>query len=190
MQTFLKLLSNEIFPISRIPKTREEAIAIITPHIVLPGQQGVFRIFAVDEVDLPSRELCEVEVFAVAFRRYSGGTWGLVEASSEAVQLTSEFSPTVIDVALWLKALRACLHSPLDDFFSSLDPIDDFHVLQCFQGKRLLSSVTWNASDTHTAFQMPSTLDTANHLWGDGFLPDVGLVYQALDEIGCFSLRK
>ncbi len=190
MQTYLKTPSDEIIAISTVPTSRSEAVALITPHVSPPGIRGVFRIFAIEEFDVSPIESCEVEVFAVGLRHYGEGVWGLVEASVDAALASSDFSPTTDDVVLWLKALRDCWQVQPSDFACVLDAVDDFHVLQFFEGQRLLTSVTWNAPDVHTAYLMPKTLDTIQHLWGDGLLADVGLLFQALRDVNFFSLRK
>ena len=190
MQTYLIPPSGEAIPIPALPGTRDEAVALISRHADRPLAAGPFRIVEVEEFDVSPDESCEVEAFAVGLRNYGGGVWGLVEASVEARQTASDFVPTTYDIALWLKALRACWQVSPSDFTYILEPVDDFHVLQFFEGQRLLTSVTWNAPDVNITYLMPNTLETPQHLWGDGLLDNVELLYEALRGLNFSSLRK
>jgi hypothetical protein len=190
MQAYLITPSGEAIPIPALPGTRDEAVALISRHAYRPLAAGPFRIVKIEEFDVSPDESCEVEAFAVGFRNYGGGAWGLVEASVEAIQMPSDFSPTTDDVALWFKALRDCWQISPSDFTYTLEPVDDFHVLQFFEGQRLLTSVTWNAPDVHITYLMPNTLETPQHLCGDGLLDNVELLYEALRGLNFFSLRK
>lgn len=190
MQTYLISCGGEPMPLPGMPRTRAEAIALISRHAHRPLAAGPFRIVEVEEFDVSPDESCEVEAFAVGLRNYGGGVWGLVEASVEARQTASDFVPTTYDIALWLKALRACWEVSPSDFTYILEPVDDFHVLQFFEGQRLLTSVTWNAPDVNITYLMPNTLETPQHLWGDGLLDNVELLYAALRGLNLISLRK
>jgi hypothetical protein len=141
------------------PNTRDEAIALFSKHSSVSGLIAPFRIVVIDEFDVSVDESCEVELFAIGLRYYGRGAWGLIEASASAKQASADFSPTSDDVALWLKALRDCWQPELSNCTCALTQVDDFHVLQFHDGLRLLTSITWNASDVDTVFHMPNTLD-------------------------------
>lgn len=190
MQTYLISPSGEPVLLSAAPKTRGEAFALAKRHMAASNRPKTCRIVSLEEFEVSSVETCEVEVFAVGLRSYGAGRWGLVEASTSANHASAEFSPTCDDVALWLNALRDCCHIPTSSCSCELTQVDDFHVLQLFEGLRLLTSITWSEGHAGTAFRMPNTLDIFPPLWGDALLPNVGLLYKALDAENFFSFRK
>lgn len=190
MQTYLVLHDGTYIPLNEVPRTREEAIALVSEHSSVPGLVGQFRIVVIDEFEVSVEESYEVEVFAIGLQHFGRGAWGLIEASVNANQACADFSPTSDDVALWLEALRDCWPGQSSDFICTIEQVEDFHVLQLFDGLRLLTSVTWNAPDADTTFRMPNTLDIPQHRWGDGVLADVGLLYEAVRSVNYFSVRK
>jgi len=189
MQTYLIPRGGEPMPLPAAPGTRAEAIALISQRLPWPIVAGAFRIATIVEFDVSLDETCAIEVFAVGLRHYGGGRWGLTEASTTANQASGDFSPTAIDVQLWLKALKDCWPVSAPEFSCSLEQVDDFHVLQFFDASRLLSSVTWNAPDGDTAYRMPDTLELPQHLWGDATLADINQLYEALRALNLLSLR-
>lgn len=190
MQTYLILPSREPVLLGAPPQTRGAAIALAKRHIAVSNGAKTCRIVSLEEFEVSSVETCEVEVFAVGLRNYGAERWGLVEASTCASHAFDEFSPTCDDVALWLNALRDCWQTPTSSCSCELTQVDDFHVLQLFEGSRLLTSITWNEGNADTAFRIPNTLEMSPPLWGDALLPKVGLLYKALDAENFFSFRK
>ncbi len=171
MQTYLVPPVGVAMPIPAAPGTRAEAIALIVECLPCPPAAGAFRIVTIDEFDVSPDDSCTIEVFAVGLRHYGGGCWGLIEASAAATQASTDFLSTPADVLLWLKALRECWPVSVPGFSCTLEQVDDFHVLQFFDDSRLLSSVTWNAPDSDTAYRMPDTLELPQHLWGTPYCP-------------------
>ena len=190
MQTYLVPPDGVAIPVPAAPGTRAEAIALISQLQPSPIAGGAFRVVTIGEFDVSPDESCEIEHFAVGLRHYGGGRWGLIEASATANQASGDFCSTPIDVLLWLKSLRDCWPMSVPDLSCTLEQVDDFHVLQFFDGSRLLSSITWNAPDAGTAYRMPGTLELPQHLWGDALLSDVGQLYDALRALNLLSLRK
>ena len=142
MQTYLMPLHGEPVLLRAAPKTRQEAVELITQHGPMPSAARSFRIVSLEDFDVSPVESCEVEVFAVGLRDYGRGRWGLVEASTSAHEVSTEFSPTRDDIALWLNALSDCWQAVSSDRSCELSHVDGFHVLQLFDGSRLLTSVT------------------------------------------------
>lgn len=193
MQTYLITPCGEATLISAAPGTRGEATALILQHASRPIVLGAFRIVTIDEFDVSLNESCQAEVFSVGLRYYEGyegGRWGLVEASATAIRQAGDFYPTTIDVQLWLKELSDCWPERNADFFCTLEQVDDFHVLQFFDGARLLSSVTWNEPDDDIAYRMPDTLELPEHRWGDAILADITQLYEAVRALNLLSFRK
>jgi len=190
MQTYLIAPSGEATSISSPPQTRAEAITLILQHASWPISAGPFRIVTIDEFDISPDESCQAEVFSVGLRYYEGGRWGLVEAFVPTNLQAGDFFPTTVDVQLWLQALRGCWPESNADFFYTLEQVDDFHVLQLFDGACLLSSVTWNAPDNGIAYRTPDTLELPEHLWGDGILADITQLYEAVRALNLLSFRK
>lgn len=190
MQTFLAPPGGDSLPLPSAPETRNEAIVLISQCLPCETPVGTFRIVTFDEFDVSVDESCEIEVFAVGLRHYGGGHWGLVEASATATQASTDFLSTPADVLLWLKALRECWPVCVPDFSCSLELVDDFHVLQFFDGSHVLSSVTWNLPDTDTVYRMPNTLELPHHLWGDAILANFDQLYGAVRALNLLSFRK
>ncbi len=95
-----------------------------------------------------------------------------------------------VDVQLWLKALRDCWPESNAEFSCTLEQVDDFHVIQFFDGARLLSSVTWNGPDDDIAYRMPDTLELPEHRWGDAILADITQLYEVVRALNLLSFRK
>ena len=190
MQTYLVAPSGEATLISAAPRTRAEAIGLISQHASPPVAPGVFRIVTIDEFDVSPHESCSAEIFSIGLRYYDGGRWGLVEASATANLCAGDFYPSTVDVQLWLKALRLCWSGNVADFSCTLEQVDDFHVIQFFDGARLLSSVTWNRPDNDIPYRMPDTLELPEHRWGDGILADITQLYEAVRGLNLLSFRK
>ena len=190
MQTYLISPCGEATLIPAAPRTRAEATALLMRHASRPIALGAFRIITIDEFEVSLDESCQAEVFSVGLRYYEGGRWGLVEASATAIRQAGDFFPRPVDVQLWVKVLRDCWPESNADFSCTLEQVDDFHVLQFFDGARLLSSVTWNGPDDDIAYRMPCTLELPRHLWGDAILPDITQLYEAVRALNLPSFRK
>jgi hypothetical protein len=190
MQTYLVAPSGEATLIYAAPRTRTEAIRLILQHPSWRVTPGAFRIVTIDEFDVSPDDSCQAEVFSVGLRYYDGGRWGLVEASVTATLQAGDFFPSTVDVQLWLEALRRRWPVNNADFSCALEQVDDFYVLQFFDGARLLSSVTWNGPDNDTAYRMPDTLELPEHRWCDAILGDITQLYEAVRALNLLSFRK